>query len=136
MSNVRGRIAVDVQFTDSTTLTGVQSLKTITLQDATEYTTGKVAIVTGTCDTSTNTMISVSTPGYTNSSGQAVSFSNVSCVAFRASRYTRLFAGLANFGNSNGTVSVSDVELPFGATHFNPRTTAGTASYTLVLYGT
>ena len=95
----------------------------------------KVAIVTGTCDTSTTNLVSVTTPGYTNASGDAVSFSNITRVAFQATRYARLFAGLANFGNSSGSVSVSDIELPVGATHFNPRTTAGTASYTLVLYG-
>lgn len=135
MSNVRGRIAVDILFTDSTTSSDEQSLKTLTLQDATEYTTGKVAIVTGTCSTATDILVSVYTPGYTNSSGQSVSFTSISRVAFQASRPARLFVGLTSFGNSSGNVSINDYEQPFGGTHFNPRTTAGTASYTLVIYG-
>lgn len=132
MSNVRGRIAVDVQFTDSTTSEGVQSLKSITLQDATEYTTGKVAIVTGTCGTAV-IQVTTSPTTYRNADGQIVSFANVERVVCKATRPCSFGHGIADCGEqtfcafgSSGTFNV-DVA---------PNYTAGTASYTIVLYGT
>jgi hypothetical protein len=134
--SIEGRIAIDVSFSDSTTSSGVQSLKKISLVDTTAYTTGKVAIVTGTCNTSSDNVVSLSSPGYRDSSGQVVSFSNITRVAFHATRSTGLFAGIVNYGRSDGNVSVTNFEVPLGVTGFILRTTAGTASYTLVLYGT
>jgi hypothetical protein len=43
---IDGRINVDVLFHDTD---GTTSLKVVSLEDSTAYTTGKVAIVTGTC---------------------------------------------------------------------------------------
>lgn len=134
--SIEGRIAIDVSFADSAEGTSVQSLKKIALVDTQAYTTGKVAVVAGTCSTATDNLISLFTPSYTDSSGQSVSFNTITRVAFRASRSARLFVGLTSFGYSNGNLAINDYEQPFGATHLNPRTTAGTASYTLVLYGT
>jgi len=136
MSNVRGRIAVDVQFTDSTASSGVQSLKTITLQDATEYTTGKVAVVAGTCGTAAVT-IALAPTSYRNASGGFVSFSLVSRIAFAADSSSSCSTdGEDQQLLSNGNrASVTDVSTP---TSLSVRRigTAGTASYTLVIYGT
>jgi len=76
MSDVRGVISIDVKFTDSTTSSGVSSLKTISLRDATEYSSGKVAIVTGTCGTAGVT-INPAALTYKDASGAAVSMSAV-----------------------------------------------------------
>jgi hypothetical protein len=81
--SVRGTIAVDVAFTDGTSSAAGSSLNTITLRDATEYTTGKVAIVSGTVGTAA---VTVSTAGaglgYRNAAGQLVTFSDVRRVLF------------------------------------------------------
>jgi len=143
MSHIRGRIAVDVQFTDSTTTSGVQSLKTLTLQDATEYTTGKVAIVTGTVGTGVVT-IQTSPSQYLDTSGENVDFDTddgfIRRIAFQAvgTRCKLDFQG-GDLAYSSGAVSVIDtlgVVSGGDALTITRDTTAGTASYTLVLYGT
>lgn len=136
MSNTKGRVAVDVQFTDSTTLSGVQSLKTITLQDATEYTTGKVAVITGTCGTAAVT-IATSPSVYRNSAGELVSFGTVERVAFAATPNATVDVQQRSAGGDNSITSrdgqVAVVDTPAITFVY---TTAGTASYTLVIYGT
>ena len=136
MSNVRGRIAVDVQFTDSTTSAGVHSLKTITLQDATEYTTGKVAVITGTCGTAAVT-VATSPSVYRNSAGLLVSFATIERVAFSASLNATIDVQQRSAGGDNSITSrdgqVAVVDTPAITFVY---TTAGTASYTLVIYGT
>jgi hypothetical protein len=143
MSHIRGRIAVDVQFTDSTTTSGVQSLKTLTLQDATEYTTGKVAIVTGTVGTGVVT-IQTSPSQYLDASGENVDFDTddgfIRRIAFQAvgTRCKLDFQG-GDLAYSSGAVSVIDtlgVVSGGDALTITRDTTAGTASYTLVMYGT
>ena len=135
MSNVRGRIAVDVQFADSTTSAGVQSLKTITLQDATEYTTGKVAIVTGTCGTTPVQIDVAPATTYRNAAGSVVSFVGVQRFSFSATGSpARLQQDYVAVESSAGRACVSDAN-GFDDS-FLVRTTAGTASYTLLLYGT
>lgn len=139
MSNVRGRIAVDVQFADSTTSSDEQSLKTITLQGATEYDFGKIAIVSGTVGTG---LVSVSTAptAYKNASGDFVSFANVSRIAFVASG-TQLVGVIS--GDSGQRLAASMSSMPSVSNCSEESTlevgllnaTAGTASYTLVLYG-
>jgi hypothetical protein len=137
--SVRGTISVDVAFTDSTTVSGAQSLKTIVLRDATEYTTGQVAIVTATVGTASRTFASILS-GYRNAAGETVSFSSVYRLALQSSgpevRYlVSPFAGLGPV--SMGGVSIVDVSssVQSPATH-NVVGTAGTAAFTLVIYGT
>lgn len=136
MSNVRGRIAVDVLFTDSTTSSDEQSLKTVTLQDATEYTTGKVAIVSGTCGTSA-VSVTTSPSVYRNSSGSLVSFATVERIAFVATPDATVDVQQRSAGGDNSITSrngqVAVVDTPAITFVY---TTAGTASYTLVIYGT
>jgi hypothetical protein len=143
MSSVRGTISVDVAFTDSTTVSGAQSLKTIVLRDATEYTTGKVAIVTGTVGTGVVT-IQTSPSQYLDASGENVDFDTddgfIRRIAFQAigTRCKLDFQG-GDLAYSSGAVSVIDtlgVVSGGDALTITRDTTAGTASYTLVMYGT
>jgi len=132
MSNVSGTISVNVEFRDTTTSSGVQSLKTVTLRDATEYTSGKVAIVTGTVGTS-SVSVSTSPTTYRDASGAFVSFANVDRVVCKASRP-------CNF-EDGGTSIVGQTLCVFSTTgtpdlDIQPGYSSGTASYTLVLYGT
>ena len=141
MSNVRGRISVDVQFADSTTSSGVQSLKTIAVQDATEYTTGKVAIVTGTVGTAAvvlwNPEGSALANQYRTSAGQLVGAILPTRIALRGSSGGVLVAETDVINTdvlfSSGGVSVCDVDD--GETG-SIRSLSGTATYTVVLYGT
>ena len=133
---IEGRIAVDVSFADSATSSGVQSLKRITLTSTDSYTTGKVALVSGTCGTAA-VAVAVAPSTYSDSSGFAVSFATVTRFAFAASAAAVCSevagAGVAVSGGSR--VSVSDSRSG-GTAGFNVSAYSGTASYTLVVYGT
>ena len=136
--SVTGRIAVDVQFADATTAAGVQSLKTITLQDAAEYTSGKVAIISGTVGTSVAT-VALAPTSYKDASGAAVSFAVVTRLAFAATPEAVVFHGDLNgsdsyTGSRGGRVSVNEANHSAGTIEVSA--TAGTAAYTLILYGT
>ena len=84
MSQVRGTISVDVAFTDSTTVGGVQSLKTITLRDAQEYTaaTDKVVILQGTAGTAQLSFGLLGLTNYRNAAGNLVTLSGVNRIVF------------------------------------------------------
>jgi hypothetical protein len=141
MSNIKGRFGIDVLFTDSTVAGGAKALKTITLQHATEYDFGKVAVVTGTCGTAVST-VSLAPTTYQNSAGNAVSFATVSRVAFQADGPALVACdGSGGCGIDDwtiysraGQIAVSEA-LETSAFSINVVGTAGTANYTLVLYG-
>jgi hypothetical protein len=128
---IRGRIAVDVQFADSDASGGVQSLKTITLQDATEYTDGKVAIVSGTVGTSGVT-VTPAAMTYRDASGSTVSLS-LSRFALQSSTLCRIAIGELRGWSLDGQPVVANVTT--SPSTLSLATTTGTASYTLVLYG-
>ena len=138
MSNVSGTISVNVEFRDTTTATGVQSLKTVTLREATEYTTGKVAIITGTAGTSAVNLGVLGTTTYRNASGSVVSFSAVTRLAFSWSgssqrvltEQTDTFFVLRS---NSGSVAVTDVPASDVITEIGAG--SGTGTYTIVLYG-
>jgi microcompartment protein CcmK/EutM len=141
MSHIKGRFGIDVLFTDSTVAGGAKSLKTITLQHATEYDFGKVAVVTGTAGTAVST-VSVAPTTYQNAAGDAVSFASVSRVAFQADGPNMVACdGSGGCGIDDwtiysraGQVAVSEA-LETSAFSINVVGTAGTANYTLVMYG-
>jgi hypothetical protein len=134
--SIEGRIAIDVNFADSSDATGVQSLKKISLVDTSSYSSGKVAIVTGTCGTAAVTIATAPT-SFKDAAGNAVSFSAVQRIAFAATPHAVLDVGQSHSGgdnsirSKNGQVAVVDAS---GITF--AYTTAGTASYTVVIYGT
>jgi hypothetical protein len=141
MSHIKGRFGIDVLFTDSTVAGGAKSLKTITLQHATEYDFGKVAVVTGTAGTAVST-VSVAPTTYQNAAGDAVSFASVSRVAFQADGPNMVACdGSGGCGIDDwtiysraGQIAVSEA-LETSAFSINVVGTAGTANYTLVMYG-
>lgn len=138
---VTGRFGIDVSFNDSTVAGGASSMKTINLTHATEYPDGKIAVVSGTCGTAVST-VSVSPTTYRNAGGDIVSFASVSRVAFQASGPTLVSCdGSGGCGIDDwtiysraGQVAVSEA-LETSAFSINVVGTAGTASYTLVMYG-
>ena len=136
---INGRINVDVLFHDTD---GTTSLKVVSLEDSTEYTTGKVAVVTGTCGTTLVTAASVAPSTYRDASGSIVSFSAVTRAAFSATPAARaLQEGSANTSprlfSADGQVAVCNMDpTEINDADWQVQTTAGTASYTLVFYGT
>ena len=130
-----GRINVDVLFHDTD---GTASLKVVSLAGSAAYSSGKVAVVSGTVGTSQQ---SISTAAYRDAAGQEVSFSSVTRVALQSSgREVRYLQSSIpeNVGLiSLGQLAVGDLSPVFPSLiNHRIRTTAGTASYTLVLYGT
>jgi len=136
-----GKFAIDVQFTDSTTVSGVKSLKTIALQHATEYDFGKVAVVSGTCGTAT-VAVPLSPTTYRNAAGSLVSLASVSRVAFSADSASLVaLDGSGGCGENDwtiysraGQIAVSEAVETSSFT-VNVMGTAGTSAWTLVLYG-
>lgn len=130
---IDGRINVDVLFHDTD---GTASLKVVSLEGSTAYTSGKVAIVTGTCGTTAVT-IATSPSVYRNASGSLVSFSTIERVAFAATPSATVDVQQRVAGGDNSITSrsgqVAVVDTPAVTFVY---TTAGTASYTLVIYGT
>jgi len=132
--SLEGRINVDVLFHDKD---GTASLKVVSLQDSRAYTTGKVAIVSGTVGTSAVT-IQVAPTAYRDASGALVSFSEIERFVIKS--------GPAGLRVTNPTVSVdanslsivSNATGDFGDAGQLPtvRTSAGTSSYTIAMYGT
>jgi len=133
---LNGRITIDALFQETD---GTTSLKIVSLEDTKNYTTGKVAIVSGTVGTAGVELWSVGNGlqfgGYKDSSGNAVTFSGVSRIALK--------------GNGNG-VEVKDIDLNtvelvsiggdlavgnnIGQNLF-VLSLGGTASFTAILYG-
>ena len=137
--SIEGRIAIDVSFADSAEGTSVQSLKKIAMVDTDTYTTGKAAIFTGTVGTAGAIVQTVPTsPAYRDATGAVVSFSNVSRIAFQASQDCTATDGddPSSRVRSRGSVALTDWAYVGTTIEITPLFTAGTASYTLVLYGT
>lgn len=136
-----GRFNIDVQFQEATASSGVTSMQTIALQHATEYDFGKVAVVTGTCGTAVVT-VPVSPTTYKDAAGNAVSFASVSRVAFSADAATLVACdGSGGCGVNDWTIysraNQIAVSEALETSQFSVHVfgTAGTSSYTLVMYG-
>ena len=138
--SIEGRIDINVAFQDK----DGQRLKIVSLNDSQEYTTGKVAIVSGTVGATAVTFASsdsgdpVST--YRDASGALVSLSSISKVVIKATTQNRPL--VLTDQDSGNAISVPAEEVlvypcsisaPDGVT---VRAFTGTASYTIVMYGT
>ena len=134
--SLEGRIAVDVGFADSGTATGVQSMKRITLTSTDAYSSGKVAILTGTCGTATSA-IAVTPSTYRDADGNIVSFATVTRFAFSASAASvcRESSGVGVVVSASNRVGISDSRTG-GTNGFTVASYSGTASYQLAVYGT
>ena len=136
---LEGRISIDVGFTDTSDAGGAQSLKRISLIDSSAYTTGNVAIVTGTAGTAQTTVVNTSSLSYRNAAGSIVTFNQVRRVAFA---YSGSVGRVLTETNDNSfamisgenRVAMSDVVLPSVSLQLGP--SLGTGTYTIVIYGT
>lgn len=135
--SIEGRIAVDVGFSESTSASGVQSLKRIALTSTDSYSSGKVAVISGTASTQLAT-IPVNPSTFRDASGALVAFtSSVSRVAFKSSGPASVSDPSSGSvvpcdGNSVAVFSITgnsgdDLQI---------QSASGTVSYTIVIYGT
>jgi hypothetical protein len=148
--SVEGSISVAVDFNDTYEETAVNVLKKIRLESQDAYTTGKVAIVSGTCST-TATVINALSPGYIGPNGEAVTFSAVSRIGFIANPRANATGSSGLRGlkicSQNNRVAIS--EIPEGTVSSGGGPTyelsiarslgileEGTASFTVFIYGT
>jgi hypothetical protein len=129
--SIEGRIAIDVGFTDTYTASSMTSVQRITFTNTDTYASGKVAVITGTCGTSA-VSISIAPTSYRDAGGSLVSFADVARVAFQASRECTYEDGF-NTLRSQVAAVFSPVDEP--SISISVTGSAGTASYTLVLYG-
>lgn len=134
--SIEGRIAVDVGFTDSASSDGVQTVKRLSLTSTDSQTTGKVAIVTGTCGTAA-VAIAVAPSTYRDADGSLVSFTTVDRFAFAASAAARCAEATGSGAaiSSASRVALSDARGG-GTAGFNVSAYSGTASFTVVVVGT
>jgi hypothetical protein len=125
--SVEGRITVDALFHDAD---GTASLKVLSLESSMTFDAGVVAVVSGTAGTATAV---VSTASYRNAAGETVSLA-ATRLAFVSDNEAHCQAA----GNrpalftSGGQVAVT--KMPAG-TLFYVFTTAGTATYRLLMWG-
>ena len=131
--SIEGRINIDALFHDKD---GTASLKVVSLVGSREYLSGKVAVVTGTVGASEQTIASVPSV-YRNAAGSIVSFGNgVQVIAFTCSSDAEL-REVSAAGYSRAIANTPVVVHPEtgGVDGFAIRTNSGTATYTLVMYG-
>lgn len=132
---IEGRIAVDVGFSDSTSASSVQSLKRIALTSTDSYTSGKVAVISGTAGTAA-VSVAVAPTTYRDSAGSFVSFSSITRVVFKSTSAASLIdnATQNTISSDGNSVAVSSLAGNQGDA-LQVQSGSGTVSYTVVLYG-
>jgi len=133
--SIEGRIAIDVSFSDSTSASGVQSLKRIALTSTEAYSTGKVAVLTGTVGTAAITL-AVAPSVYRDASGAFVSFSTITRVAYKSSGFTSLVDLSTNTTINSDADAVSVTTLNDTGDTLQLEAADGTSTYTIMIYGT
>lgn len=147
---INGTISVSALFHDTD---GTTAINVVSLRSANEYTTGKVAIITGTAGTAAVSLGNIKSTTYRSASGELISFSEIDRVAFRfvgterrTCTVTSQFDG-DDYGSlylvSNNNISISDInkaglapEAEAGyATSIDSAALGSTGTYTIVIYG-
>ena len=138
--SINGRISIDAIFHDTD---GTASISVVSLQDSREYTTGKVAIVSGTVGT-TEVIFRTSATGGAASTYRDASGALVSCLSFSKVVIKATSANKPLFLRDEGpeySISVPAEEVLVYPCEVVPdrgvavRSVSGTASYTIILIG-
>jgi len=131
---VSGTVNISASFIDSDESTGIESEKKLSLASADVHTGGKVALVSGTCNT-TEVAIDLTSLGYRDAAGDEVSMDIVQRMAIKAN--PGAFAEFVDSGEKLKSlcdrVSVSCVQNTDDTIHVY--TTAGSSTYTILFYG-
>lgn len=132
---VSGTINVNMSFLDSASSAGVEAEKKVSLASANVYTTGVVAIVSGTVGTAVQT-IDLSSLPYRNAAGNLVTITEVDHAGFKSDN-----EAYVHFVDVDVRLHSTDNFLAVSCIHntddtIQVFTTASTASYTLIMHGT
>lgn len=133
--SVSGRISLDVLFHDTD---GTAALRVVSFEASKEYTSGKVASLTGTVGTAAVT-VAVSPVAYKNAAGNAVSFSTIDRIAFSSSQHCICSDGAgAAIASADNELSItsSAIASSTATITITPQYQSGSCGYTLILYGT
>lgn len=130
---IDGRISVDVVFHDTD---GTNAINVLSLQDSQEYTTGKVAIISGTAGTAAVTIQVVPTT-YRNASGELVSFSEIQAYVVQSGQNNLVITNPTLTLTANSVAVIPQTTGDFGDSGQLPTlsTVSGTSTYTIILYG-
>ena len=140
--SINGRISIDAIFHDKD---GTASFKVVSLNDSREYTTGKVAIISGTVGTTEVTFTTYDdgespTSTYRDASGELVSLTAITKVALKATTQTRHLVFVDSTGQTSIFIRAGEVLVyPCSTTpgdNVSVCSFTGTASYTIILIGT
>ena len=131
---LNGTINVSMSFVDTASSTGVESEKKASLASADVYTSGKVAVVTGTVGTAVQN-IDLSSLDYRDAAGNLVTMSYVNRAGFISEN-----EAFVNFVDIDIKLHATDNHMAISCVHntddtVNVYTTNGTSSYTLLLFG-
>lgn len=133
-----GRISTDLIFHDTA---GTASVNVVSLSDSTEYGSGAVAVITGTCGTAA-VLIEVSGYEYRGANGQITMPSSVPMrVGFAASNWCRLTCpedggvSVLSSGNRVSTTEYFSFANELYVNVIDLGVTGATSSYTILLYG-
>jgi hypothetical protein len=133
--SIEGRINVDVLFHDKD---GTASLKVTSLQDSRAYTSGKVAVVTGTLGTASAQISHYD--AYRGNDGEYVNITSVNYAVFRfdgtGGSFKRLAIGNATIRSNDGIAAASCVGGDDTGQFTISGNSGSTGTYTVVLYGT
>jgi hypothetical protein len=123
-----------MSFVDTASSTGVESEKKASLASADVYTSGKVAVVTGTVGTAAQN-IDLSDLDYRDAAGNLVTMSYVDRAGFVSEN-----EAFVSFVDIDIKLHATDNHMAISCVHntddtVNVYTTNGTSSYTLLLFG-
>jgi hypothetical protein len=135
--SVEGRISVDVVFHDTD---GTNAINVLTLQDSQEYTTGKVAVITGTAGTAQVTFNEFGITPYRDASGSEVELSAITRIAFRWSGMSE--RTIADTLTNPTAITLSSKSSRIAITEYEGSSVSpvmnagvGTGTYTILLFG-
>lgn len=128
---ISGRINVDALVHDTS---GTTSLKVLSVDSSDSLTTGKVAIVSGTCGTA-SVSIAVAPSVYVDSSGTAATFATVSRVVIEGTAALK-FTAPSVTAYSSSTNCAAFALSGHTTSAVNIAAVSGTATYSIILVGT
>ena len=131
--SINGRISIDAIFHDTD---GTASINVVSLSESEEYSSGVVAVMTRTASGVLQTL-PIAPTTYRNAAGDVVYFSYVNHVILRSNSGTVVYADDRNsLVVASGKIASFATETDSNASDISIYADGGTASYTIILYGT
>jgi hypothetical protein len=130
--SIEGRINIDCLFHDKD---GTNAINVLTLQSATEYTTGKVAVISRTVSSGT---ITLDWANYLDAQGQPVSIGNPTRLSFKHSGLCTVTQTDDNGNRELRFVSLlgEPIVVPVNPSYsIQVQTVGGSATLTAIVYG-